>query len=55
MLFYSLLSAKTGSCLAAFLDGINPPISVNTVLSIINTIHDFTDKTAVISLFFVRE
>ena len=33
--FYSLLNANTGSSLAAFLDGIIPPINVKTILNII--------------------
>ena len=34
--YYSLLRATTGSCFAAFLDGIKPPIKVNIILNIIS-------------------
>lgn len=51
--FYSLLNARTGSCLAAFLDGIIPPINVNIVLNIISTILALNGKIAVMSLFLV--
>lgn len=34
---YSVLNAVTGSFLAAFFAGINPPINVSTMLSIIST------------------
>ena len=46
--FYSVLSAITGSCLLAFLEGINPPINVRIILSTINIIADLTDITAFI-------
>ena len=36
--FYSLLNASTGSCFAAFLDGIIPPINVKIVLNTIKII-----------------
>lgn len=54
-LFYSDLKASTGSCFAAFLDGIIPPINVNIVLSMIKIIIAATGKIAVIFGFFVKE
>ena len=51
MLFYSLLSANTGSFLAAFFDGIIPPINVKITLNIIRTIAAGIGNTAVISGF----
>ena len=36
--FYSLLNASAGSCFAAFLDGIIPPINVIIVLNTIKII-----------------
>ena len=45
-LFYSVRSAVTGSLLAAFLEGINPPINVSTTLKKIRTIAGATGSTA---------
>ena len=36
-MYHSVLSAVTGSFFAAFLEGMNPPISVSRMLSIIST------------------
>ena len=46
--FYSLLNASTGSCFAAFLDGIIPPINVRIVLNTIKIIPAINGSTAVI-------
>ena len=50
-LFYSVLNANTGSFLAAFFDGIIPPINVKITLNIISTIAAGIGSTAVISGF----
>ena len=46
--YYSLLSATTGSCFEAFLDGIKPPIKVKTILNIISPKHEIIDIVALI-------
>ena len=51
--FYSLLNASTGSCFAAFLDGIIPPINVKIVLNTIKIIHAINGSTAVMFWLFV--
>ena len=50
---YSLLRATTGSCFAAFLDGIKPPIKVNIILNIISINHAGTEILALILVFSV--
>ena len=52
---YSALSAATGSFLAAFLDGINPPISVRITLRTISKTALPIGRTALISAAPVRE
>ena len=51
--FYSLLNASTGSCFAAFLDGIIPPINVRIVLNTIKIIPAINGSTAVMFWLFV--
>ena len=45
-IFYSVRSAVTGSLLAAFLEGINPPSNVSTTLKRIRTIAGTTGRIA---------
>ena len=46
LVVYSVLNAITGSCLAAFLEGINPEIIVNDIAMITRTIAAFVGSTA---------
>ena len=50
-IFYSLLSANTGSFFAACFDGIRPPIKVKMTLKTTSIIAPWTGSTALISVF----
>ena len=50
---YSVLKAVTGSCFAAFLDGINPPINVRITLNITSIVPPLNGSTAVMSVFIL--
>ena len=54
--FYSLLNASTGSFLLAIFAGINPAITVNKTLIIINTIAPTAGRDAILLIpttFFI--
>ena len=55
MVYYSLRNANTGSSLAAFLDGIMPPIRVNTILNIIKIIPAISGNDAAIFAPFAMD
>ena len=54
-LFYSVLSAVTGSLFDAFLDGIKPPINVSTTLNAISTNAGITGNTALTAVVSATE